>query len=78
MGSIKMAKKMYNRSGYTKRKSKKWEKSWVFSVYNAYNRRNPFSIYFATNYQAQNINQAIRFSVIGSFVPAISYNFKWN
>jgi hypothetical protein len=63
---------------YTKRKSKKWEKSWVFSVYNAYDRRNPFSIYFATNYQAQNINQAIRYSVIGSFVPAISYNFKWN
>lgn len=63
---------------YIKRKSKKWEKSWVFSVYNAYNRRNPFSIYFATNYQAQNINQAIRYSVIGSFVPAVSYNFKWN
>jgi hypothetical protein len=49
-----------------------------FSIYNAYNRRNPFSIYFATNYQDKNINQAIRYSVIGSFVPAVSYNFKWN
>jgi hypothetical protein len=63
---------------YTKKKTKKWESNWVFSVYNAYNRRNPFSIYFATNYQDKNINQAIRYSVIGSFVPAVSYNFKWN
>lgn len=61
-----------------RKKTNKWESDWVFSVYNAYNRRNPFSIYFATNYQAQNINAAIRYSVIGSIVPAISYNFKWN
>jgi hypothetical protein len=62
---------------HNRKKGKRWEGEWVFSVYNAYNRRNPFSIYFATNYQAQNINAAIRYSVIGSFVPAISYNFKW-
>ncbi len=63
---------------YTKRKSNKWESSWVFSIYNAYNRRNPFSIYFQNNFQNSGLNQAIRFSVIGSIVPAISYNFKWN
>jgi len=63
---------------YTKRKSKKWESSWVFSIYNTYNRRNPFSIYFQNNYENTGLNQAIRFSVIGSIVPAISYNFKWN
>lgn len=63
---------------YTKKKKGKWESNWVFSVYNAYNRRNPFSIYFDNNYQNTGINQAIQFSVIGSIVPAISYNFKWN
>ncbi len=63
---------------YTKKKKGKWESNWVFSVYNAYNRRNPFSIYFENNYQNTGINQAIQFSVIGSIVPAISYNFKWN
>lgn len=63
---------------YNRKKGRKWESNWVFSVYNAYNRRNPFSIYFNTNYQNQNVNQAIRFSVIGSIVPAVSYNFKWN
>lgn len=63
---------------YTKKKAGKWETNWVFSVYNAYNRRNPFSIYFQTNYENTGQNQAIQFSVIGSIVPAISYNFKWN
>jgi hypothetical protein len=28
------------------RKHKKWEGSWNFSIYNVYNRKNPFSIYF--------------------------------
>lgn len=59
------------------KKRKHWESNWVFSVYNVYNRRNPFSIYFATNYQNKNYNAAIQYSVIGSFVPAVSYNFKW-
>lgn len=63
---------------YTRKKKGKWESNWVFSVYNAYNRRNPFSIYFENNYQNTGINQAIQFSVIGSIVPSISYNFKWN
>jgi len=63
---------------YTKKKKGKWESNWVFSVYNAYNRRNPFSIYFDTDYENTGQNEAIQFSVIGSIVPAISYNFKWN
>jgi hypothetical protein len=63
---------------YTKKKKGKWETNWVFSVYNAYNRRNPFSIYFSTNHENTGMNKAIQFSVIGSIVPAISYNFKWN
>lgn len=62
---------------HNKKKNKRWESDWVFSVYNAYNRRNPFSIYFATNYKNQLQNEAIKYSVIGSFIPAISYNFKW-
>jgi hypothetical protein len=63
---------------YTISKKKNWESSWVFSVYNAYNRRNPFSIYFDTDYGNLGQNKAIQFSVIGSIVPAIAYNFKWN
>lgn len=57
---------------------KRWESNWVVSCYNVYNRRNPFSIYFSTNHQNSGMNAAIQYSVIGSFVPALSYNFKWN
>ena len=62
---------------YTRKKTKKYKSDWVFSCYNVYNRRNPFSIYFSTNHQEKGQNAAIRFSVIGSIVPAISYNFAF-
>lgn len=64
---------------YNKKKKpeQRWESYWVFSVYNAYNRRNPFAIYFRQNPDVPVNTEAIRFSVVGSFVPAISYNFKY-
>jgi hypothetical protein len=62
---------------YTRKKTKEFESYWVFSCYNAYNRRNPFSIYFSTNYKDLGQNAAIRYSVIGSIIPAVSYNFKF-
>jgi hypothetical protein len=62
---------------YHRKKSKKFESNWVFSCYNVYNRRNPFSIYFATNYKGLGQNEAIRYSVIGSAIPSVSYNFKF-
>jgi len=63
-------------------KLRKNEDYWVFSVYNVYNRRNPFSIYFA---QADEIpadavalpTQATRVAIIGSIIPSVSYNFKF-
>jgi len=68
-----------------KKEGRRWESYWVFSVYNAYNRRNPFSIYFQNNpdYKYAESNngvpktQAIRYSIVGSLVPAVSYNFKF-
>ena len=62
--------------------NKKWSGDWVFSVYNVYNRRNPFSIFFRENRirtpQGTPIEtNAIRFSVIGSFIPSVAYNFKF-
>ena len=50
---------------------------WVFSVYNAYNRRNPYSIYVQQNEDNPLLTEAIRFSVIGSIIPAVTYNFKF-
>jgi len=62
---------------------KKWKKwaSWeheiVFGAYNVYNRRNPFSVYFQGPTDKVNKNHAIRYAIIGSIVPSITYNFKF-
>jgi hypothetical protein len=63
-------------------KPKKIESYTVFSVYNVYGRRNPFSIYFAQADQRYSIGEPVsttakRVSIIGSFFPSISYNFKF-
>ena len=50
---------------------------WVFSVYNVYNRRNPFSVYTRVNEDNALKTEAVRYSVIGSFIPAVTYNFKF-
>ncbi|MBC7696464.1 MAG: TonB-dependent receptor [Burkholderiales bacterium] len=49
----------------------------VVSVYNLYNRRNAFSIYFRNNPDYPVNTEAVRYSVIGSIIPAITYNFKF-
>ncbi|MEQ8909947.1 MAG: TonB-dependent receptor [Vicingaceae bacterium] len=59
------------------KEGQKFKGEWVFSVYNVYNRRNPFSIFFEQNEDNSLVTQAIRYSVVGSFVPAVSYNFKF-
>jgi len=66
------------------RPDKKWYGEWVFSVYNVYNRRNPFAIFFGPQGDSRPptsgpINtEATKLSVIGSFIPSVSYNFKFN
>lgn len=62
--------------------NKRWKGQWVFGIYNIYARRNPFSIYFKQEDGRPVINnpvstEAVRFSVIGSLVPSVSYNFKF-
>ena len=58
-------------------KTKKWDSELVFSVYNLYARKNPFSIYFQQNEDDRRVTEAIQYSVIGTLVPAISYNFNF-
>ena len=65
-----------------KGKERKNSDYWVFSLYNVYGRKNPFSIYFSQLDervpQGTPLNsQAIQLSIIGTVVPSISYNFKF-
>ncbi|MEM7572641.1 MAG: TonB-dependent receptor [Bacteroidota bacterium] len=62
--------------------AKRWEGQWVFGIYNVYGRRNAFSIYGQQQEQRPipgvlTDAEAIRFSVVGSLIPSISYNFKF-
>jgi hypothetical protein len=54
-----------------------FESFWVFSCYNVYNRRNAFSIFFQPSEDDPVVTEAVRYSIIGTFVPAISWNFKF-
>jgi hypothetical protein len=60
-----------------KNDKRKFNGEWVFSVYNVYSRRNPFSIFFEQDEDQPQVTNAVRFAVIGSFVPAVSYNFNF-
>ena len=59
---------------------KKFKGSWTFSLYNTYNRKNPFFINFETNSDFQAGKTTIEATKITIFplIPSITYNFKWN
>jgi hypothetical protein len=59
---------------------KKFKGSWSFSVYNTYNRKNPFFVNFDTDIDFQTGSSTITGTKITIFplIPSITYNFKWN
>lgn len=61
---------------------RKWKGQWVIGIYNVYARRNAFTIYNTQEstrpLPGQQINtEATKLSVIGSFIPSVSYNFTF-
>lgn len=60
-----------------KKPGKKKDDNWVFSVYNAYARKNPFSVYFQPDPNNPLLTQAVRYSVFATLIPSVTYNFKF-
>ncbi|HLF35051.1 MAG TPA: TonB-dependent receptor [Cyclobacteriaceae bacterium] len=58
------------------RKNKYWYGSWSFTVYNLYARKNAYSIYFKP-IPGSRIPQAYRYTILGTIIPSLSYNFKF-
>lgn len=63
--------------------SRKWKGQWVFSIYNVYNRQNPFTIYTRTK-QDENGNiigdgsqKEARLIYLFPILPSVTYNFKF-
>ncbi|WP_224490801.1 TonB-dependent receptor [Robertkochia flava] len=54
---------------------RRWQGEWVFSIYNAYNRKNAASINFRRNTDSGN-NEAVRTAIFG-IVPSVTYNFNF-
>jgi hypothetical protein len=62
---------------FKKNERRRYKQTLVFSVYNVYNRRNAFSIFFRTKDGQPQQTEAVRLSIVGSIVPAITYNFNF-
>jgi len=64
---------------WTIKRTEKFEHSLNFSVYNVYNRRNPFFISINTQFNSENFslnNTAYQMSLF-PIMPSISWNFKF-
>ena len=59
------------------RPDKKWKSQVVLSVYNLYARKNPYLFYFQQNEVTPQTTEAIRYSVVASFIPSLTYNFNF-
>jgi TonB dependent receptor/CarboxypepD_reg-like domain/TonB-dependent Receptor Plug Domain len=59
-----------------RKKTEKFESSWSFSVYNAYARKNAFSISFRDKKDDPSKTEAVKLSLF-SIIPSITYNFKF-
>ena len=62
---------------FKKNDKRRWQSSIVFSVYNSYARKNAFAVYFQATPNQPSQTQAIKYSVVGTIIPAITYNFKF-
>ncbi|HBH24878.1 MAG TPA: TonB-dependent receptor [Cytophagales bacterium] len=65
-----------------KNKNRRWQGSWVFSIYNLYGRKNPFTIYTRLAADGdgnifQPIRKEARMIYLFQFLPSVTYNFKF-
>ncbi len=56
--------------------NRKWRGEWVFSVYNAYGRKNAWAINFVRDDDNPTITKAQK-TYLFSFIPSVTYNFKF-
>jgi hypothetical protein len=60
---------------YMHKKTEKWESSWNFSIYNIYNRANPFFVYFVPDIEKQEVKAYMVY--LFPILPAVAWNFKF-
>lgn len=62
-----------------KNENRKWKTEWVFSIYNAYSRKNPYFIYFDQSGNALDGSLQIQAKQVSIFpiIPSVTWNFKF-
>ncbi|WP_295655396.1 TonB-dependent receptor [uncultured Mucilaginibacter sp.] len=55
---------------------KSYHSSWTFSIYNAYNRKNPYSVVFQNTDTSPVHTEAVETSLFG-IIPSVTWNFKF-
>jgi hypothetical protein len=58
------------------KKERRFNSEWNFSVYNVYNRKNPYSYYFETQRDNPQVIKSYKMSLL-PIVPSITYNFNF-
>ena len=61
---------------YSKKKHKRFESSWSFSIYNVYGHRNPYMINFRPSESNPGQTEAVRLALF-QMIPSVTYNFKF-
>jgi hypothetical protein len=65
------------------KRERKWKSQWVFSIYNVYSRKNPFTIYTRTkqdkdgNIIGDGTEKEARLIYLFPILPSVTYNFKF-
>jgi hypothetical protein len=60
---------------YLGKKTEKWESSWNFSIYNLYNRANPYFIYFYPDIELGQVKAYLVY--LFPILPSVQWNFKF-
>jgi hypothetical protein len=65
--------------GEVKVRKKNFKSNWNFSVYNLYNRMNPYFIYFGSEGQLQNGVIQVKAYQVSLFpvLPSVTWNFEF-
>jgi hypothetical protein len=57
-------------------KSRRWEGSWVFTIYNLYGRKNVYSVFFRSN--ARQRLDAYQLQILAAPLVSLTYNFRFS
>ncbi|MCB9064278.1 MAG: TonB-dependent receptor [Chitinophagales bacterium] len=61
-----------------RKKDRRWQGTWAFSVYNIYSRQNPYFLYVDTKGDLQEgVEASVKQVSIFPILPSITYNFKF-